>query len=163
MALSSRHVEKELVVKMSEPSTPKGRVMKSAAAVRARMPVVGRIVVLLVCICGRNAFGALADQTPKLLTKHVRSGMIDLFNEGRSRWRRRTEGEEATSTNGVSDSFQKMRSDSECRIRRDVGRMNGNERLGRTRSVAQKMLYKEREQVQNDVYQHAAELQETSV
>jgi len=53
ISLLSKHVEKELVVKISVPSTPKGRVEKRAAAVRARMPVVER---MLVCICRRNAF-----------------------------------------------------------------------------------------------------------
>lgn len=57
ISLLSKHVEKELVLKTSAPSTPKGRVEKRAAAVKARMPVVGRIVV---CICRRNAFEALA-------------------------------------------------------------------------------------------------------
>jgi hypothetical protein len=42
----------------------------------------------------------------------------------------RTEGEEATSTNGVSDSFQKMRSDCACIIRRDARLETGNERQG---------------------------------
>jgi hypothetical protein len=46
--IKSRHVEKELVVRISVPSTPKGRALKMAAAVKARMPVVGRMVV---CIC----------------------------------------------------------------------------------------------------------------
>jgi hypothetical protein len=73
----------------------------------------------------------------------------------------RTEGEEATSTNGVSDSFQKMRSDSGCMIRRDA-RLRKREAGEESVSCA-KMLYKERRQVQKDVYQHTAELQQTSV
>jgi hypothetical protein len=58
---------------------------------------------------------------------------------------------------------KKMRSDSECRIRRNVGRMEGNERLGRTRQVARKCCIRRGNKYKNDVYQYAAELQETSV
>jgi hypothetical protein len=56
-----------------------------------------------------------------------------MFNREGSRRLKRTEGEEATSTNGVSDSFQKMRSDSGCIIRRDAILETGNERQERSR------------------------------
>lgn len=63
MALSSKHVVKPLVLKTSAPKTPAGRQEKRAAAVKARVPMDGRMVV---CVCRRKALSGQADQTPKL-------------------------------------------------------------------------------------------------
>jgi hypothetical protein len=110
-------VVKELVLKTSAPSTPKGRVLKRAAAVKARMPVVGRMVV---CISRRKAFEALADQSPKLLTKHVRNVVMCLTKTAVDSGGRRKEKKRPPQTD-VSDSFQEGRSDSERSLRRDMG------------------------------------------
>lgn len=71
--LSSRHVEKLLVLRTSAPKTPAGREQKRAAAVKARVPMDGRMVV---CVCRREALSGQADQTPKLLTSSRPDGGV---------------------------------------------------------------------------------------
>lgn len=62
-------------------------------------------------------------------------------------------------------SFQKVRSDSRCGIRRDERlKKNGrNERPRRARRIAQKCSTRREDKYKTDVYQDTAELQQTSV
>ena len=60
-------------------------------------------------------------------------------------------------------SFQKVRSDSRCRIRRDVRLKKINERPRRARRFAQKCSTRREDKYKTDVYQDTAELQQTSV